>query len=189
MFYDPIFQERYDRPAVRSGDLETLARLAEGSPSRRDFLADVTLDPPASTGDLAGPPVLDEDWLVLSTIHSAKGLEWDSVTVIHSVDGCIPSDLSTGDADDIEEERRLFYVALTRAKKHLTVISPLRYHVRDKMPTDRHTYAPLTRFLPASVLPFFEETTEREAGDEVLAGADSPRAAESIRARALRRWE
>ncbi|MEZ0227538.1 MAG: ATP-dependent helicase, partial [Planctomycetota bacterium] len=160
-FYDPIFQERYDRAAVRSADLETLARLAEGSSSRRDFLADVTLDPPVTTGDLAGVPVLDEDWLVLSTIHSAKGLEWDAVTVIHAADGCIPSDLSTGDTDDIEEERRLFYVAVTRARRHLTVIAPLRYHVRDKGPTDRHIYAPLTRFLAPTALAHFEQRADR----------------------------
>jgi DNA helicase-2/ATP-dependent DNA helicase PcrA len=185
-FYDPIFQERYDHATVRAHDLESLARLAEGSPSRREFLADVTLDPPASTGDLAGPPVLDEDWLVLSTIHSAKGLEWDAVTVIHAADGCIPSDLATGDAEDIEEERRLFYVALTRARKFLTVVQPLRYHVRDKHPTDRHTYAPLTRFLPPPVLAHFEQVADKEPREDVPVAAS---AAESIRQRVLKRWE
>lgn len=186
-FYDPIFQERYDHATARSGDLEALARLADGAASRRDFLADVTLDPPASTGDLAGPPVLDEDWLVLSTIHSAKGLEWDAVTVIHAVDGCIPSDLSTGDAQDTEEERRLFYVALTRARKHLTVMAPLRYHVRDKGPTDRHVYAPLTRFLTRGVLGHFDEVVAKDP-----AALDRPAAvtaAASIRERVLKRWE
>jgi DNA helicase-2/ATP-dependent DNA helicase PcrA len=195
-FYDPIFQERYDHSATRSQDLEALARLAEGSPSRREFLADVTLDPPASTGDLAGPPVLDEDWLVLSTIHSAKGLEWDAVTLLNAVDGCIPSDLATGDVEDIEEERRLLYVALTRARKHLTVMAPLRFHVRDgvrgRPPTDRHTYAPLTRFLPPSVLQAgFEEVADADGSP----GADSPlvgvvpRAADALREKVLKRWD
>ena len=189
-FYDPIFQERYDRAASRSADLETLARLAEGASSRRDFLADVTLDPPASTGDLAGPPILDEDWLVLSTIHSAKGLEWEAVTVIHAADGCIPSDLSTGDAEDIEEERRLFYVALTRARKHLTVMAPLRYHVRDKQPTDRHIYAPLTRFLPRDVLARFEQVSQEATTRDVpVALGPLPLAADSVRERVLRRWD
>ncbi len=90
------------------------------------MLADITLDPPNSTQDLAGPPVLDEDYLVLSTIHSAKGLEWDAVYVIHAADGNIPSDMATGSAEGIEEERRLFYVALTRAKRHLCVLWPMR---------------------------------------------------------------
>jgi DNA helicase-2/ATP-dependent DNA helicase PcrA len=187
-FYDPIFQEHYDRAASRSADLETLARLAEGSSSRREFLADVTLDPPASTGDLAGPPILDEDWLVLSTIHSAKGLEWEAVTVIHAADGCIPSDLSTGDAEDIEEERRLFYVALTRARKHLTVMAPLRYHVRDKQPTDRHIYAPLTRFLPRDVLARFEQVSDEAMRHDVPVTL-GPSAADSVREKVLRRWD
>ena len=76
-------------------------------------MADLTLDPPASTADLAGPPTLDDDWLVLSTVHSAKGGEWDVVHVVHAADRMFPSDMATGDADAPGEERRLFYVALT----------------------------------------------------------------------------
>src|SRR5207248_11398045 len=127
VFYEPLLEERYDHAPARKGDLDSLARLAQGAGSRRDFLADLTLDPPAGTGDLAGPPHLDEDWLALSTAHSAKGLEWDAVTVLHATDGCIPSDLSTGDAAEVEEERRIFYVALTRARRFLTVLAPLRF--------------------------------------------------------------
>jgi DNA helicase-2/ATP-dependent DNA helicase PcrA len=93
----------------------------------------------------------DEDWLVLSTIHSAKGLEFDVVHVIHAADGMIPSDMSARDADEIEEERRLFYVALTRARDTLVVTFPLRYHRSNRGLEDRHWYAQLTRFLPEPV--------------------------------------
>jgi DNA helicase-2/ATP-dependent DNA helicase PcrA len=190
-FYAPLLQTRYDRPEGRGQDLDALARIAQAASSRRDFLADVTLDPPASTGDLAGPPVLDEDWLVLSTIHSAKGLEWDAVTVIHAADGCIPSDLATGDVEDVEEERRLFYVALTRARRFLTVVAPLRFHVRDRQPTDRHTYAPLTRFLPPEVARFFDAASDPSSPrDESAARTTSrPAAADQVRERILKRWE
>jgi DNA helicase-2/ATP-dependent DNA helicase PcrA len=106
-FLAPVFARRYDGSAARLRDLDQLAALAAGYEARGRFLAELTLDPPSSTGDLAGPPLLDEDWLVLSTIHSAKGLEWDVVHVIHAADGMIPSDMATGDDDEIEEERRL----------------------------------------------------------------------------------
>jgi DNA helicase-2/ATP-dependent DNA helicase PcrA len=93
------------------------------------FLTDLTLDPPSATSDEAGVPLLDEDYLILSTIHSAKGQEWKCVFVLNVVDGCIPSDMSTGNAEDIEEERRLLYVAMTRAKDQLTLILPHRFYV------------------------------------------------------------
>ncbi len=92
-------------------DLGQLARLAAATPTRQQFLTDLTLDPPAATSAQAGPPLLDEDYLVLSTIHSAKGMEWQAVHVLHAVDGCMPSDMATGSAAQVEEERRLLYVA------------------------------------------------------------------------------
>jgi DNA helicase-2/ATP-dependent DNA helicase PcrA len=186
-FYAPLLAERYDDASSRTADLEALARVAQGAGSRREFLADLALDPPSATGDWAGPPNLDEDWLVLSTIHSAKGLEWDAVTVIHAADGCIPSDLATGHPDEIEEERRLFYVGLTRAKRFLTVTAPLRFHVRDKGPVDRHLFAPLTRFLPAAVQRLCEHRTHGDAfaNDRPSAGAS---AADAVRARVMSRW-
>ncbi|HET7236687.1 MAG TPA: 3'-5' exonuclease, partial [Actinomycetota bacterium] len=104
-----------------------------------------------STSDLAGPPHLDEDYVVLSTIHSAKGGEWDVVHVIHAADGMIPSDMAAGDPDELEEERRLFYVALTRARQSLVVTFPLRYHRSNRGLEDRHWYAQLTRFVPEEV--------------------------------------
>ena len=155
-FLAAVFARRYDAAAARLRDLDQLAALAAGYEARQRFLAELTLDPPSSTGDLAGPPLLDEDWLVLSTIHSAKGLEWDVVHVIHAADGMIPSDMATGDDDEIEEERRLLYVALTRARDALHVYRPMRYYRRPK--GDPHSYSQLSRFLePTSVRSTFTE--------------------------------
>jgi DNA helicase-2/ATP-dependent DNA helicase PcrA len=146
-YLEPIVTERYDAPAPRLADLDQLALMARGYESRSRFLAELTLDPPASTSDLAGPPMLDEDYLILSTIHSAKGLEWDTVHVIHATDGCIPSDMATGDDDELEEERRLLYVALTRARDELTITYPQRYYRRQRPRDDVHMYAVVSRFL------------------------------------------
>ncbi|MGD0383623.1 MAG: ATP-dependent helicase [Thermoguttaceae bacterium] len=127
-FYTPLLETHYDNVQPRLRDLEQLELIASRYKNRRRMLLELTLDPPSSTQDLAGEPRLDDDYLVLSTIHSAKGLEWDAVYVIHAADGCIPSDMATKDAEEIEEERRLFYVALTRAKNWLYVCYPLRFY-------------------------------------------------------------
>ncbi len=150
-FYGPLVERLYDSPASRRADLEQLARLAERSPDRSMLLADLALDPPSWTGDLAGPPVLDEDYLILSTMHSAKGLEWDAVYVIHAADGNIPSDMSTGSVEEIEEERRLLYVALTRARDWLYVCCPFRYHAVPRRHADPYGYAQVSRFLTPHV--------------------------------------
>ncbi|NUQ65860.1 MAG: ATP-dependent helicase [Pirellulales bacterium] len=147
-FYEPLVAELYDNPRPRCRDLEQIEQIASRYADRRTMLADITLDPPSSSQDLAGPPLLDDDYLVLSTIHSAKGLEWDAVYVLHAADGNIPSDMATGNSEEIEEERRLFYVALTRAKNSLVVCHPLRYYHYPTTFSDRHGYAQLTRFLP-----------------------------------------
>jgi DNA helicase-2/ATP-dependent DNA helicase PcrA len=156
-FLEPVFARRYDAAGARTRDLEQLELLAGGYETRGRFVSELTLDPPSSTGDLAGPPLLDEDWLVLSTIHSAKGLEWDVVHVIHAADGMIPSDMATGDDDEIEEERRLLYVALTRARDALIVSFPQRYYRRPRGLEDPHSYAQLSRFLPDTVRVHFDE--------------------------------
>src|SRR5436190_2449197 len=155
-FLAPVLRRRYDAAEARLRDLEQLEALASGSGDRARFLADLTLDPPSSTEDLAGPPGFDDDYLILSTIHSAKGGEWDAVHVIHAADGNNPSDLATGTEDGVEEERRLFYVALTRARNVLNVYFPLRYHRRPRGLDDAHGYAQLTRFLPPTVLEAFD---------------------------------
>jgi DNA helicase-2/ATP-dependent DNA helicase PcrA len=155
-FYEPILQDRHSSPQARLQDLEQLEHVAGTYTSRGRFLAELALDPPTSTSDLAGPPLLDEDYLILSTIHSAKGGEWDVVHLIHAADGMIPSDMSTGDQDEIEEERRLFYVALTRARDHLFVYFPLRFYRRPRGLDDAHHFAQLTRFQPAPVQSLFD---------------------------------
>jgi DNA helicase-2/ATP-dependent DNA helicase PcrA len=172
-FLSPIVHRRYDAAESRLADLEQLEALASGSGDRGRFLADLTLDAPSSTEDLAGPPLLDDDYLILSTIHSAKGGEWEAVHVIHAADGNIPSDMSTGTDDGVEEERRLFYVALTRAKNTLNVYFPLRFHRRPRGLDDAHGYAQLTRFLPAAVLETFDRRGE-------TAPVADPRSAETV---------
>ncbi len=174
-FLEPLLRRRYDQPEPRLRDLEQLEQLAAGFETRERFVTDLTIDPPVSTSDLAGSPHLDEDYVILSTIHSAKGGEWDVVHVIHAADGMIPSDMATGDPDQIEEERRLFYVALTRARDTLRVTFPLRYHRSNRGLEDRHWYAQLTRFLPEEVRGRFTlGTTYSDAGpDAPLAVATS----------------
>jgi DNA helicase-2/ATP-dependent DNA helicase PcrA len=155
-FYAPILERRYDQASIRARDLDQLEQISGNFHTRGAMLAELALDPPASTQDLAGPPLLEEDYLILSTIHSAKGCEWDVVYVIHATDGNIPSDMASGSEEQIEEERRLFYVALTRAKDFLDVCVPLKYYVKKRGLSDRHSYAQLTRFLPDSVLHHFQ---------------------------------
>jgi len=157
-WYLPHLERLHDDAPVRAADLEQLTQLAGGYGSRESFLAEITLDPPEATSDRAGPPLLDEDYVILSTIHSAKGQEWKSVHVLNVVDGCIPSDMSTGSAEDIEEERRLLYVAMTRAKEHLHLVVPNRFFVKQQAQMgDRHVYATRTRFLTPAMLKHFEE--------------------------------
>lgn len=155
-FLDPIVLRRYDNGAVRVRDLEQLEQIASRAHSRATFLADLALDPPASTGDLAGPPMLDEDYVILSTIHSAKGCEWDVVHVIHVTDGMIPSDMATGDAEQVDEERRLLYVAITRARDALYVHVPMRYYRRPRGLEDAHSFGQISRFLTPDVQARFE---------------------------------
>jgi DNA helicase-2/ATP-dependent DNA helicase PcrA len=144
---------------MRLRDLEQLEQIAGGYRSRRRFLADLTLDPPSSTSDLAQPPFLDEDFLILSTIHSAKGCEWDVVHIIHLADGMIPSDMAVADEAGVEEERRLLYVAMTRAKDALYAYFPLRYYHKKHAFGDAHSYAQLCRFISEPVRAHFVERT------------------------------
>jgi DNA helicase II / ATP-dependent DNA helicase PcrA len=170
---------RRPRGDARRADLDRLEEAASAAPTLERFLTDLVLDPPASTGDLAGPPSLDEDMLTLSTIHSAKGGEWDVVHVIHLADGCLPSDLSTGDADQVEEERRLLHVAMTRARDELWLHVPLRYHHHrqgGRAGSDRHGTAQRSRFLTAEVVGLLRaEVAEPPAPWAAAGGVDGPR--------------
>ncbi len=175
--YEPIVNRLYDSAPARLADVAQLEQIAANYRSRAGFIGDLTLESPSATGDLAGPPLLDEDYLILSTVHSAKGGEWEAVHVIHASDGMMPSDMAIGDEEGIEEERRLFYVALTRAKQHLFVYRPLRYYHRRMGLDDSHNYGQLTRFLPPDCLEVFDQTTvvpersEPEAVDVPAIGA------------------
>jgi DNA helicase II / ATP-dependent DNA helicase PcrA len=153
---EPVVERRYDAAAPRIADLEQLQQAAARYGTRGRFVAELTLDPPASTGDLAGPPSLDDDWLVLSTVHSAKGGEWDVVHVLHVADGMFPSDMACGDPDGIEEERRLLYVAVTRARDVLELNVPFRYHHHRYGLSDTHSYGQVSRFLTAQVRTLME---------------------------------
>ncbi|HVE77408.1 MAG TPA: ATP-dependent helicase, partial [Gemmatimonadaceae bacterium] len=126
--YDDVLRERYDRAEPRLADLDQLRTIAGGYPSRAAFLAALALEPPASTQDLAGASDREDDVLVLSTAHSAKGKEWDAVFVIWAVDGWFPSSRALGDDEQLEEERRLMYVAMTRARNHLAVVYPVNVY-------------------------------------------------------------
>jgi len=174
-FYEPEMHRLYDHPQIRVGDLDALERMADGHDSRERFLADLTLDPPGATSDEAGTPLHDEDYLVLSTIHSAKGQEWDSVFVLNVTDGGIPACRAAGTEAEIEEERRLLYVAMTRARDSLHLIHPLRFYP-DKQPRngDRHLYATRSRFLPDEILPLFDRVSFGGANGDIQQEARSP---------------
>nr|HMU52361.1 ATP-dependent helicase [Geminicoccaceae bacterium] len=159
LWYEPHLERIHDDAAARLADLVQLEQIASGYPSRQRFLTELTLDPPEATSDQAGVPWLDEDYLILSTIHSAKGQEWRRVFVLNVVDGCIPSDLATGTPAEIEEERRLLYVAMTRARDELALIVPQRFFTHGQAAQgDRHVYASRTRFIPPELLGLFERT-------------------------------
>ncbi len=153
-FCSLVFERSYDDSAARLADLGQLAALAAEYGTRSRFLTEITLDPPASTSALAGPPHLDDDYLILSTIHSAKGGEWRAVFVIHAADGNIPSDMAISDPGGLEEERRLLYVALTRAKDHLHVTVPQRFYHKRFSGSPEHSYALPSRFLDPAMEEF-----------------------------------
>ena len=156
-WYLPQLERLHDDAPVRKLDVDQLTRLATGYASRERFLTELTLDPPQSSSDESGVPHRDEDYLILSTIHSAKGQEWNAVHILNVVDGCMPADMATGSAAEIEEERRLLYVAMTRAKDELSLWVPQRFHVTQQRAWgDRHMYALRSRFLPDAVLGHFD---------------------------------
>ena len=168
-WYEPHLERLYEHPAARVGDLDKLEQIAAGYATRERFLAEFTLDPPEATGAEAGRPQLDEDYLILSTIHSAKGQEWDAVYVLNVSDGCIPSDMATGSPEQIEEERRVLGVAMTRAKQHLHLIQPMRFfRSQQHRYGDRYVFASRTRFIPESILDYFDRRTWPEAAVDKL---------------------
>ena len=188
-WYLPLLERIHDDAQVRKLDVDQLVRLAAGYASRERFLTELTLDPPQSTSDQAGVPHLDEDYLILSTIHSAKGQEWKAVHVLNVVDGCIPSDMATGSTEELEEERRLLYVAMTRAKEHLHLIVPHRFYVTQQGGGgDRHMYAARTRFITEGMAEKFERLTWPQADAAAGAAAQPQAPLLQVRARARAAW-
>ena len=159
-WYQPHLERLYEQVHTRIGDLDQLEQLSQNYPSRERFITELTLDPPQAAGDLAGTPRRDEDYLVLSTIHSAKGMEWDTVFVLNVVDGSFPSEFATGRQELIDEERRLLYVAMTRARNELQLVSPLKFPVTQQTPRgDAHVYGARSRFLTDKLLKCVEQTS------------------------------
>ena len=193
-WYRPHFERQYEHFHTRLGDLDQLEMLSSQYPSRERFLTELTLDPPHATGDLAGRPSLDEDYLILSTIHSAKGMEWDTVYLLNVVDGSFPSEFSTGKPELIEEERRLLYVALTRAQNDLLLLAPLKFHLTSQHRLgDAHVYGGRSRFLTDKILKTLEPTVfhgSHSTGDaltETAASGDGE-AALDVSARLKEMW-
>lgn len=166
-FLSPIFEKTYDNPELRLRDIDQLEQIAAGYTSLNTFLSELALDPPTSAQDLAGVPTLDDDHLILSTIHSAKGCEWDVVHLVHCTDGNIPSDLTTGSEAELAEERRLLYVAMTRAREELNIYCPLRYYFRKNGCSDRHSYAQVSRFIPVDDLELYERVGSARGGETI----------------------
>jgi DNA helicase II / ATP-dependent DNA helicase PcrA len=188
-WYEPHLERIHDDAMLRQPDLLQLVQIASTYPSRERFLTELTLDPPDATSDRAGDPLLDEDYLILSTIHSAKGQEWKSVHILNAVDGCLPSDLADGSGAEIEEERRLLYVAMTRARDHLHLVVPQRFFAHGQRTNgDRHMYASRTRFIPSPLLDRFECCAWPPAA-AAQASAKTMRAAVDIRERVRRSWK
>jgi DNA helicase-2/ATP-dependent DNA helicase PcrA len=190
-WYRPHFERQYEHFHTRLGDLDQLEVLSGQYPSRERFLTELTLDPPNATSDLAGRPTLDEDYLVLSTIHSAKGMEWDTVYLLNVVDGSFPNEFSTGKPDLIEEERRLLYVGLTRAQNDLMLFAPLKFHLTSQHRLgDQHVYGGRSRFLTDKVLKALDATSFQSprASGEILMTEEGGDAELDVSARLKELW-
>ena len=174
-WYQPHLERLHEDAPTRLLDLVQLEQIAATYPSREKFLTELTLDPPDATSAESGAPLRDEDYLILSTIHSAKGQEWKNVFLLNVVDGCIPSDLSTGASAEIEEERRLLYVAMTRAKDQLHLMVPQRFFTHGQNPQgDRHVYAARSRFIPEALAELFEPASWPPASPEEILRMHAP---------------
>jgi ATP-dependent DNA helicase UvrD/PcrA len=189
VWYEPHLERLYEDPQFRLADLGQLEQIAGTYKSREKFLTELTLDPPDATSGRAGAPNLDEEYTILSTIHSAKGQEWKIVRVLNVVDGCIPSDMATGTVEEIDEERRLLYVAMTRAKNDLDLIVPQRFFTHQQARTgDRHVYASTSRFIPATIHSKFDRRAWREASDRGQTLAARPGRVVDVAATVKKMW-
>ncbi|HVE50541.1 MAG TPA: ATP-dependent helicase [Casimicrobiaceae bacterium] len=188
-WYEPQMARIYDDAAPREADLDQLRSIASTYPSRERFLTELTLDPPSAVSNEADGARLDDDYLILSTIHSAKGQEWTCVQIMNVVDGCIPSDLATRTTAELEEERRLLYVGMTRAKDQLTLLVPQRFHVKQQAALgDQHVYASRSRFIPASIARHFDILSWPAARGDATGSNSSPRSRIDILQKGRSAW-
>lgn len=189
-WYRDEMERLFEDAEIRRADIDQLVRIATTYPNRERFLTALTLDPPDATSDESGVPLLDEDYLILSTIHSAKGQEWSAVSLLNVVDGCLPSDLATGSTTQIEEERRLLYVAMTRAKDHLDLVVPQRFYVSHQAGGgDRHVYANRTRFIPNALMSQFDQISWPKPSVEMIGTPESKAKAVDLAARMRGMWQ
>jgi DNA helicase-2/ATP-dependent DNA helicase PcrA len=188
-WYRPHLERIYENVHTRIGDLDQLELLSGQYTSRERFITELTLDPPEAASDLAGKPNLDEDFLVLSTIHSAKGMEWDTVYLLNVVDGSFPSEFATRKPELIEEERRLLYVAMTRARNELMLYSPLKFQITSQPKnSDGHVYGGRSRFMSEKVMKAFDATVVHGTNaDEAMLG-DAGSSALDVNARLKEMW-
>ncbi len=148
---------RYDQPQARQADMRMFETISARFPDRSQFIQALALDPPSATGGWGDDAHPDEDYLILSTVHSAKGQEWQSVSVINVADGNFPNEFATGNDKALAEERRLLYVAMTRAREHLELIEPMQYHLTQQHRYGgAHVYGARSRFLDPAVLASFQ---------------------------------
>jgi DNA helicase-2/ATP-dependent DNA helicase PcrA len=188
-WYQPHLERLHDNTVARAGDLDQLEQIAGTFSTRASFLSELALDPPDATSAEAIPPHLDEDYLVLSTIHSAKGQEWDAVFLLNVIDGCIPSDMAVGTREQIEEERRLLYVAMTRARRHLHLVQPMRlFRSHQHRHGDGYVLAMRSRFIPDAILDQFERQTCGRAGHGPGSPIDLPKRV-NVAARMREMWD
>jgi DNA helicase-2/ATP-dependent DNA helicase PcrA len=188
-WYQPQLERLHDNVSARAGDLDQIEQIAGTYPTRGSFLSELTLDPPEATSAEAVPPHLDEDYLVLSTIHSAKGQEWDAVFVLNVIDGCIPSDMAVGTREQVEEERRLLYVAMTRARQHLHLMQPMRlFRSHQHRHGDGHVLTMRSRFIPENILDMFERRAHGHAASQPVP-ATGPSIRVDVAARMREMWE
>ncbi len=189
-WYEPQLHRLYDDAELRAEDIARLQHIAGGFRSRERFLTELTLDPPEAKSGHAQANDLDEEYTILSTIHSAKGGEWQHVYVLNVVDGCIPSNLATRTSEEIEEERRLLHVAMTRAKDELDLIVPQRIYLYQQLNDDRqNAYATRSRFIPNSILGAFEQKHWAERATERCGRNNSQSRKIDVAARVEGMWE
>ena len=177
-WYQPLLETNYNQPFARYGDIEQLMEIAQQSPTRESFLSDLILDPPSASGIINDHAQKDDDFLILSTVHSAKGQEWHDVYLLNVADGNFPNEYAAADPKALEEERRLLYVALTRAKQNLHLLQPLKYWIPEQQRFGgKHVYGAKSRFFTESVLANIQQISypereiteaDREVGYQVL---------------------